>query len=155
MPTQRKCGPLGAFLLALQREKIDCILIGGMAAAEQGAAVATIVWDFWVDLPRRQVVRIFAIIKAQGGTLRAPTLYELSDGTQVNAVFDPDGLRSFRAEAARASMAQLDGARVKVLPLSRVIASKEASGRDKDLAVLPLLRKVLRARRRAVHKRAL
>jgi hypothetical protein len=35
-----------------------------------------------------------------------------------------------------------------VLPLSRVIASKRASGRDKDLAVLPILERTLRLSRR-------
>jgi hypothetical protein len=32
---------------------------------------------------------------------------------------------------------------VKVLPLERIISSKQAAGRDKDLAVLPMLRNLL------------
>ena len=148
MPNQRKRGPLGQFLQALHEEKIDCILIGAMAAAEQGATLGTIDWDFWVNLSRRHVVKIYGIVQKQKGTLRAPTLFELRDGTQVNIVLEPDGLQSFKTEAARSSCVEFDGTAVKVLPLSRVIASKEASGRDKDLAVLPYLKKVLRARKK-------
>ena len=37
MPLQSSKRPLGAFLKAFQEQKIDCILIGMMAAVEQGA----------------------------------------------------------------------------------------------------------------------
>src|SRR2546427_4613924 len=32
-----------------------------------------------------------SIAQRQGGAVRARTVYELSDGTQVNAIFQPDG----------------------------------------------------------------
>jgi predicted nucleotidyltransferase len=38
---------------------------------------------------------------------------------------------------------ELEGARVRVLRLERVIRAKEAAGRPKDLAVLPVLRATL------------
>jgi len=37
MPLQSQDSPLGAFLKALREEKIDCILIGAMAAIGQGS----------------------------------------------------------------------------------------------------------------------
>jgi hypothetical protein len=37
MPNKPSVSPLGAFLAALREEKIPCILIGSMAAIEQGA----------------------------------------------------------------------------------------------------------------------
>jgi hypothetical protein len=98
MPPQLANSPLSAFLYALRDEKIEYILIGAMAAIEQGAPLMTIDYDFWVDLPERQYVRLLSIVQRLGGTIRAQTVYELSDGTQVNAVFRPDGLRSFRVE---------------------------------------------------------
>ena len=144
MPTEPPDSPLGAFLEALRQEGIDCILIGGMAAIHQGAPLMTVDYDFWVRLPERQYVRLLTIIQSQGGTIRAKTLYELTDGTQVNAIFQPDGLRSFPTEWKRCTVGRLDGVPVRVLPLPRVIASKRAAGRDKDVAVLPVLERTLR-----------
>jgi hypothetical protein len=37
---------------------------------------------------------------------------------------------------------------LRILPLQRVIASKRAAGRDKDLAVLPILERTLRLSKR-------
>lgn len=148
MPLQPQDSPLGAFLKALGEEKIDCILIGAMAAIEQGAPLMTVDYDFWVRLPERQYVRLLTIVQRQGGTIRARTLYELRDGTQVNAIFQPDGLRSFDAEWKGCRAGELENIPVKILPLHRVIASKRAANRDKDLAVLPILRRTLRLSKR-------
>ena len=62
MPNQSPVSPLGAFIKALREQEIACILIGAMAAIEQGAPLMTIDYDFWVKLPERQYVRILAII---------------------------------------------------------------------------------------------
>ena len=148
MSPQPPDSPLGAFLAALQESGIDCILIGSMAAIRQGAPLMTIDYDFWVRLPERQYVKLLAIVRRQGGTAMARTLYELSDGTQVNAIFQPDGLRPFNVEFRRSPRVELEGQRIRVLPLARVIASKRAAGRDKDLAALPVLERTLRLARR-------
>jgi len=148
MPPQPPSSPLGAFLSALREAQIQCILIGAMAAVRQGAPITTIDYDFWVRLPERQYGRILAIVRRLGGVILSRTFYELSDGTQVNAIFQPDGLKSFETEHRQCSVAVLAGQRVRVLPLRRVIASKRASARDKDLAVLPILERTLRLSRR-------
>ena len=148
MPLQPQDSPLGAFLKALREERIDCILIGAMAAIRQGAPLMTVDFAFWVRLPERQYVRLLAIIQRQGGTIRARTLYELNDGTQVNAIFQPDGLRSFETEWKRCPIGRLEGVPLRILPLERVIASKRAAGRDKDIAVLPILERTLRLAKR-------
>ena len=152
MPIQPQDSPLGAFLKALGEEKIDCILIGAMAAIEQGAPLMTVDYDFWVRLQERRYVRLLSIVKRQGGTVRAQTVYELSDGTQVNAVFKPGGLRSFRAEWRACRLRRLEGVPIRVLPLSRVIASKRAANRDKDIAVMPILERTLVLSRRLKRK---
>jgi hypothetical protein len=153
MPSQSPNRPLGAFLAALREAQIDCLLIGSMAAIRQGAPLMTVDYDFWVRLPERQYVRILDIVRQQGGTILARTLYELADGTQVNVIFRPDGLRSFETEFKRSPVAELEGERVRVLPLARVIASKRAAGRDKDLAVLPVLERTQRLARRLLARR--
>jgi hypothetical protein len=144
MSNQPSVSPFVEFLQALEAEGINTILIGMMAAVEQGAPCSTIDYDFWVDLPKRQVVRIYAIVQKLGGTLRAPTFYELRDGTQINVVFDPVGLRSFAAEFRASRVSVIENHKMRVLPLSRVIASKRSAARDKDLTVLPILERTLR-----------
>jgi len=144
MSNQPPVSPFVEFLQALEAEGINAILIGLMAAVEQGAPCSTIDYDFWVDLPKRQVVRLYAIVQKLGGTLRAPTFYELRDGTQINVVFKPVGLRSFPAEFQASRISVIENHKMRVLPLSRVIASKRAAGRDKDLSVLPVLERTLR-----------
>ncbi len=123
-----------------------------MAAIEQGAPLMTVDYDFWVRLPERQYVRLLTIVQKQGGTIRARTLYELSDGTQVNAVFQPDGLRSFESEWKHCRLGKLEGVPVKILPLRRVIASKRAANREKDIAVMPILERTLRLAKRLPHR---
>jgi hypothetical protein len=153
MPLQSQDSALGAFLKALRQQKIDCILVGAMAAIEQGAPLMTVDYDSWVRLPERQYVRLLTIVQRQGGMIRARTFYELSDGTQINAIFQPDGLRSFDAEWKNSRWGELEKVPVKVLPLQRVIASKQAANREKDLAVLPILRRTLRLARKLKKRR--
>jgi hypothetical protein len=74
MPHKSPDSPLGAFLAALREEKIPCILIGAMAAIEQGAPLTTIDFDFWVRLRERQYVRILKIIQSLKGTILAQTV---------------------------------------------------------------------------------
>jgi hypothetical protein len=154
MSLQPEDSPLGAFLKALREEKINCILIGAMAAIEQGAPLMTVDYDFWVRLPERQYVRLLSIVKKQGGTIRERTLYELSDGTQVNAIFKPDGLRPFDMEWKSSRWGELEKVPVKVLPLRRVIVSKRAANRDKDLAVLPVLERTMQLAKKVREARA-
>jgi len=144
MPNQPPVSPCVEFLQALELEGIHSILIGMMAAVEQGAPCSTPDYDFWVDLPKRQVVRLYTLIRGIGGTLRAPTVYELRDGTQFNVVFEPVGLRSFSAELKSCRVSCVEGHPIRVLPLSRIIASKRAANRDKDITVLPVLERTLR-----------
>jgi hypothetical protein len=61
MPNQPAISALGAFLKALEEEKIPCILIRMMAAIEQGAPLMTVDYDFWIKLPERQYVRLLNI----------------------------------------------------------------------------------------------
>jgi hypothetical protein len=67
----------------------------------------------------------------------------------VNAVFTPTGLRAFKTEWKECSFGELDGVPIRVLPLKRVIASKRAANRDKDIAALPILERTLRLAKRA------
>lgn len=63
---------------------------------------------------------------------------------KINVVFEPAGLRPFPVEFNACRVSRVEGYRMRVLPLSRVIASKRKAARDKDLAVLPILDRTLR-----------
>src|SRR5258705_12020118 len=80
MPLQPQDSPLGAFLKALRQEGIDCILIGAMAAIQQGAPLMTVDYDFWVRLPERQYVRLLSIVLRLGAAIQPQTFYKLSEG---------------------------------------------------------------------------
>jgi hypothetical protein len=51
-----------------------------------------------------------------------------------------DGMSSFEDEYDQAIECQIDNFVVRLLPLDRIIASKEAAMRSKDVAALPALR---------------
>ena len=53
------------------------------------------------------------------------------------------GLEPFEVEYAGAKKIRLGRVTVPVLPLSRIIVGKEATGRPKDLAILPTLKDAL------------
>jgi hypothetical protein len=122
------------------------------AAVMQGVMINTMDTDIWVDLPTRQYIRLWNIVRAQGGAALSPTLYVLEDGKVVNFLFSVTGLRSFAAEFRHAVTRKLDGLEAKVLPLARILKSKKAIQRDKDLAHIPLIETVLRGRRKAGNK---
>jgi hypothetical protein len=76
------------------------------------------------------------------------TVVELSDGSLINFCYRICGVASFATEYRRAKTLVWRGVRLKVLPLERIIRSKEVAGRPKDLAILPILRDVAASRKR-------
>jgi hypothetical protein len=101
------------------------------AAILQGVMMNTLDTDIWVDLPTRQYMRLWNIVRRLGGTALSQTLYVLEDGKVVNFVFSVDGLRSFAAEYRNALTFRIDGLAVKVLPLERVLKAKRATGGER------------------------
>ena len=117
------------------------------AAILQGVMMNTLDTDIWVDLPTRQYMRLWNIVRRLGGTALSQTLYVLEDGKVMNFVFSVDGLRSFAAEYRNALTFKIEGLAVKVLPLERVLKSRKTIMREKDLGHIPEIEKVLKARR--------
>lgn len=118
------------------------------AALLQGVPGSTLDTDLWLDLPERQHAQALHIALKLGGTILARTVVGLRDDTLINFLYRVDGLQSFDAELRKAHEVRLYGVKVKVLPLARIIASKEFIGRAKDIAHLPILKETLKARRR-------
>jgi hypothetical protein len=145
----RDVSPLTRLIQSLGEEGIRFQMVGMSAAIIQGVPATTLDTDLWVDLPERQYVRLLNLVVKQGGTALARTVYALADGSLVNFIFGMTGLGAFAEEYAQAREILWNGLRIRVLPLGRIYASKQAAGRQKDLAHLPLLRRVLRGHRRA------
>jgi len=118
------------------------------AAVYQGVMLNTLDTDLWVDLPTRQYIRLWNIIRAQGGSALSPVLYVLEDGKVVNFLFEVTGLRSFAAEYRHALTFKMEGSNVKVLPLARVLKSKKTILRDKDLPHILHIERVLKAKKK-------
>ncbi len=118
------------------------------AAILQGCPATTLDTDLWIDLPPRQYMRVLRLCQKLGATTRANTVVDLRDGSVVNFLYRVDGLLSFSQEFRRARRLNWLGTSVAVLPLSRILLSKRAVGRPKDVAHLPLLEQTIQLRKR-------
>ena len=109
---------------------------------------------FFEELTRRKVKFMVVGMSAaviQGADLGTEDI-DLWFKSLSDLVIHCDGLRSFDAEYASAVDADVFGVKVKVLPLRRVIASKEAANRLKGQAVIPALKAALAAIRKTRSK---
>ena len=136
------------FLKEVNRAGVPYLVVGLSAAALQGAPAVTQDIDLWFkDLsdPRFQkVVRKVGAAYVAPGINNPPLL--VGEGVSLfDLVVHMDGLNSFDEEyAGSLEITMIGNVVVRVLPLSRIIASKRATGRDKDRAILPVLEDALR-----------
>jgi hypothetical protein len=141
-----------AFLLALDELGVPYLIIGAVAAVLQGAPVVTQDIDIW--FADRADRRLHEAAQRAGGVF-VPGHFGMMPaqvggggiGDRIDVVTTPQGLDDFTVEYGRSLALDLDGIPVRVLPLDRIIASKRAAGRPKDLAVLPALEAALAVQR--------
>jgi len=132
--------PVGELCAALDAEKIRFLIVGGTAAVLHGVPMATVDVDIWVDLPERQYVRILGIAQRIGAEILSNNVIVLQGDQRVDFLYRIDGLASFATEWKGASRMSWARQAIRVLPLARIIRSKEASNRPKDQIQLPALR---------------
>jgi hypothetical protein len=154
-----------ALLRALDDNDVDFVVIGGVAARLQGAPILTQDIDFTPAIDDENLERLARALRSINARLRSPrdpdgvdfpvearflaanrswTL--VSDVGDVDIVFEPAGTHGYDdvvTDADRLTVAEDPPLRVLVASLPTVIRSKEAAGRDKDRAALPLLRRTL------------
>jgi len=137
-----------AFLRELVRLKVDFMIVGLSAAALQGAPVVTQDVDLWfkdlTDLRIRKALKKVDASYVPPIGLNPPMLA----GEAVNLfdiVVHMHGLQSFSKERKNTISISLGRFKVQVLSLKQIIASKKATGRDKDKFVLPALSDALTA----------
>jgi hypothetical protein len=150
-------------LRALERHGVRYVLIGAAAARIAGAPVVTEDIDVTPATDRANLERLADALRELDARLRsagdpegvlfpvdADMLISAEMWTLTTAVgdldvcFTPSGTRGYddlRREASRERVSR--GLIVTVASLRDVIRSKEAAGRAKDLAQLPLLRQTL------------
>jgi len=136
-----------AFLGALSSEGVEFLVVGLSAAALQGTPAVTQDVELWF----RNLVdpRLAAALNRVGASYIPPTLSTppllAGAGTELfDIVVHMHGLGSFEEERAGAVRVDVGGVEVAVLPLARIIASKRATGRPRDLSILPALEDTLR-----------
>lgn len=134
---------------ALQARGIKFLVIGLGAAVLEGAPVATQDIDLWFERLDGEVLTLAA--KDAGGFWipafgMQPPAFGGEGLSRIDVVLTAHGLRRFADEYADSVTKTVDGVTVRVLPLERVIASKEATARPKDAASLPALRATLKAK---------
>jgi hypothetical protein len=138
------------FFSSLNRLGVRYLIVGMSSALIQGAHGSTQDIDIWFE--KLDDPRIGEAAKEAGGFwisgsfgMRPPAL----GGKELSARFDivthMHGLTEFDEEYRGARKYEIEGVEVHVLPLVRVIESKKASGRPKDLASISILEEALAA----------
>ena len=151
-------------LRALDRHSIDHVVVGGVAAILEGAPMTTLDLDVVVHTGDDNLARLSALLvelearyRDPAGRLILPTLDRLRSA-RVSLLETKLGLLDvmhvvgagwvFEDVSARAHTREIEELKVRVLDLAAVIETKEAAGREKDRAMLPLLRRTLEVKRR-------
>ena len=133
---------------SLVRHGVEFMIVGLSAAALQGAPTVTEDVDLWFenlhDPKLRAALREVGAAYVPAFELNPPML--AGAGAQLfDIVLRMDGLRPFAEEISGALTMSLGGVSVKVLPLQRILASKQAANGTKDRAIIPVLRDALLA----------
>ena len=171
MPSLRWCWPHVVefdpveLLRTLQHHRVQFVLIGGIAARLRGAPLLTEDVDITPDQTDQNLERLSAALRDLQARLRTssdpdgidfpiePELLKAGESWtfttrngDLDLVFVPAGTRGY-ADLSRSAdniTVSEDGeVTVAVAALADVIRSKEAAGREKDRAALPLLRRTL------------
>jgi hypothetical protein len=147
------------FLQALVEEGVEFMIVGLAAAAVQGSPAVTQDVDLWFrdlsDPALGRALRKTGATYIPPGPLNPPLLAG-GDAGLFDIVVHMHGLGSFAQEVRRALRVPIGAVEVRVLPLSRIIASKKATGRPKDRAIVPVLEdalRVLKSRGRSAPRR--
>jgi hypothetical protein len=146
-----------ALFLALNRHGVRFMLVGLSAAVLQGANTGTRDIDIWFEDiadPRiGDAVRDANGIWVPGSFgMRPPQLGGEALGDRLDVVAHMHGLGSFAEEQPNSRTLEVDGIPLRVLSLERIIVSKRAANRARDLAAIPALEEALAALSVEEHK---
>jgi len=151
-----------AILRALAEAGVDFIVVGGVCGVLHGAPISTFDLDLVYSREGGNLARLETVLRDQGAFYRekrevCPSA-SLLDGPGHHLLmtrFGPLDLlgstvggQGYRDLLEHAEPVELGrGTRVRILDLPTLIRMKEQLGRDRDKAVLPILRRALEERR--------
>ena len=125
---------------AFSQEGVDYLFIGKSAAILLGYPDTSQDIDVFLPRSRENAERVLAALRTLGFTLDAATTVSIVAGSEIilltggpfalDLIQSPDGIESFEAAKARRIVA----GKFPVASLDDIIASKRATGREKDLA---------------------
>lgn len=155
-----------SMLRILRSHEVAFVVVGGVAARLRGAPLLTQDVDITPEPTTINMERLASALEEMGARLRSASEPEgvefpfdadllstkqlwtlITKHGDLDLVLEPAGFAGFEELADGASplrVATQPDLYVEVAALADVIASKEAAGREKDLAALPLLRTTLR-----------
>lgn len=146
-------------LRVLLRHSVDFFVVGGVAAQLEGAPILTLDLDVLFDKAPENLGRLLAALREIKARYRDPAGRHIEPDmskletmrmhlllTELGAldVLSAIGVGlTYQDLAGRTILYELGEMQVRVLKLDAVIESKEQANRDKDRAVLPVLRQTL------------
>jgi hypothetical protein len=160
---------IGDLLRLLARHGVEHVVVGGVGSVLQGAPILTRDLDIVHSRSPQNIRRLLAALAEVHAFYRTRTDRRFEPGESELAApghqllstdlgdLDVRGTigagRSYDDIRGRAVRFELSGTPVMVLDLAAIIELKEALGREKDRAMLPLLRQVLAARDKPARER--
>ena len=139
-------------LLALNDAKVEYLVIGAYAIAAHGSPRATGDIDFWVRADKSNAERVWAALVAFGAPtskisvddFAAPEIvFQIGIPPQrIDIMTSISGVDFDDAWPSRIEV-EIEGISVPVIGLKDLLVNKSASGRDKDLADLPTIKRLL------------
>lgn len=144
--------------------KVDCVVVGGVAAGAHGSSQVTFDVDVCYSRDSNNLLRLSDALRSVNATLRgAPKdipflLDEETRRRGLNFTFDADigkidilgevqGVGGHQQCVEDSNELELFGIPCRVISLEKLIAAKRSAGRAKDLVVLPELEAILEHRR--------
>lgn len=136
------------FLSELVARGVKFMVVGLTAASLQGANTTTVDIDLWFESGADP--RIAEAATSAGGSWISgfgmmPASLGGGLGDRLDVVLQMSGLESFERELARSVPVTVEGVTLRLLPLDRILVSKRAASRPKDLAAIPALEEALAA----------
>jgi len=143
-------------LAALNRARLEAVMIGNAAAALHGAPVTTMDVDFLFRATPGNLRKLKAVSRDLHAVIMRPyypvsKLYRLTNddrGLQLDFMPTIHGIRSYEGVRDRASTIQIAGQSGLIACLQDIIRSKKAAARPRDQAVLPILHQTLDEQKR-------